>query len=332
MCDQTMIYAPEHTDAFLREMSNQKKFFCPECSGRLVFRQCRSGTSHFAHLHKNCSYPFREAESVEHESGKHLLFRWASNLFTQPIKMEEKIQQTGQRSDVLLYHDTGPVAFEFQCSPIKKHTWEYRHRLYQEAGVLDLWILGYSMHTRPYAKNKYFHKLNELEKSILHHQHKIVYFDVASNYFIFLYPETEEGTFLSPEFFLSAKECHVDFQQGTITHKYEKFLMIQKKRFQIATDLQAKANESDLYLQTLKDGDGSQNVTIKTKEKENEKANEREEQRYKDEKKIAKKALATHKQIKYIQFLLSQKNMVSPYKFHGLLKEEAQIIIKKLKS
>jgi len=289
-----------HTISDLKKWSNEKILFCPDCKDLLVFRECETKMHHFAHVSRDCSFPFREPESIEHETGKITLFHWLVEQFGEPnCKMEQHIPETNQRSDTFLLPKR--FAVEFQCSPIVSSTWHRRHELYQQAHVKDLWILGYSMHKYQNKNNPFIHKLNQLEKTLLQEYNRLYYYDVLSESFIILIPSYfQQNTLYGQEFFFKPQECLLNTSNHSLDLKYEYFIKMQEKRKSNTHRLQESAKETDKYLQDAKsDSEGKQ-------------------------------ILASKKQIKYIKHLLSQKNMTIPYKLHGLLKHEARSVIKEL--
>lgn len=293
------IYVHNYSTEFLKKASNEKKLYCPDCGDTLTFKEYKSKQSHFSHISKDCSYPFREPESIEHETGKNAIFEWISSQFSKnDCFVERKIDKTNQRSDVFV--ESIFSAFEFQCSPIQAKTWNERHSLYKSANVNNYWILGYSMHKYYSTSNRFTHKLNQLEKELLKKYNKIIYFDVLTNQFVFLYIEDHFKNYsVGREFFFRPNE--ILFKENAIVSKYDYFIEIQDKRRNFSFSELKKAKQTDNFIKSFKDN------SIKVKK------------------------LATKKQINYIKFLLYQKNKKIPYKLHGLLQEEADAIIKELK-
>lgn len=293
-----VIFIHQNAPKYLKKLSDNKLLKCPDCKDILIFKECYGKQSHFAHIKKDCSFPFREPESIEHETGKIALFDWIKQQFGEEnCSIEKKIDITNQRADTFI--DSLNMAVEIQCSPIHENTWKRRTDLYTKANVEDIWILGYSMHKKHLNNNKHTHKLNRLEEAIYNQYGKIIYFDVLTKQFIFLFIEKKiKNYFLGTEYFFKPNE--VEIRDNFIYSKYEYFIQLQKKREEFLTKEVLKADETDQFIKDLKS-----NVD-------------------------AEKILATKKQINYIKFLLYNKDMKIPYKLHGLLKEEADVIIKKL--
>src|SRR5581483_5352215 len=103
------IDAPEE----LRSLSDARALTCPGCGGPVVLHAGAVRAHHFAHLPGAvCSLP-----------------------------------QTEQRADVLAVlpgrgRKVRCIALEFQCANLSAREWRRRHRLYREADIPDLWLLG----------------------------------------------------------------------------------------------------------------------------------------------------------------------------------------------
>lgn len=287
----------------LKKLSNEKQIFCCDCGENLVYRECNERHDHFSHFHSDCSYPFREPESVEHEGGKKSLQKWSMSFFeAKDCVLERKIPETNQRSD--LFIEPLRTAVEFQCSVIQENTWHDRHDLYASAGVHDLWILGYSMHRYQSSAHNFSHKINGLERAMFEVYGKIVYFDTLTQHFVFLHPDTVvKGFAIGVEYRFKPEE--VSLKDGKLGSRYEYFIASQKHRSHFATGERAKACETERFISESK----------------------KETSLF-----AIRKELASSKQINYIKHLLMQNNKKIPYKFHGILKEEAANLIRKLLS
>jgi len=285
---------------FLKEKSDEKKLLCPDCLKPVLFKEYAYKQNHFSHYQLDCSYPFREPESIEHETGKKAIYDWlCSQVQSINCDMEVHIKATNQRADTFV--SSLRAAYEFQCSPIQAKTWKRRHDLYEEGSVIDRWILGYSMHKYASTLSPYVHKLNPLEEEMIqHHQGKIIYYDVLTKQFVFLYIEKQiKNAFVGKEYFYKPEEVHL--KNAKLVPKFDFFTSIQQTRFTRFQEEQKRANETDHYIKRSK-----KEVVVKEKK------------------------LATSKQINYIKVLLIQTNKKIPYKLHGLLKEEANQLIKQL--
>lgn len=298
--NNTLINIEKFDSVFLKKISENKQIFCPDCKKPVIFKEYTGKQNHFSHYNLDCSYPFSEPESIEHETGKKVIYEWLISQFGQDdCFIEKKINETNQRSDTFV--SSIRTACEFQCSPIQSKTWKTRNDLYKKANVNDLWILGYSMHKYS-STSPYFHKLNSLEEEMIEHHGKVIYFDVLTRQFVFLIPEKKsKNSYIGKEYFFKPNE--VLLKERKITSKYDFFLDMQIKRRTFSYEESDKASSTSKLIKEIK------TLTIdKTK------------------------VLATQKQISYIKFLLHQTNNKIPYKFHGLLKSEADSLIKELET
>lgn len=294
------IYVNDYSTSYLKSLSDSKSLFCPDCGDVLIFKAYSQKCSHFSHVKRDCSYPFREPESIEHESGKLAIFDWMKHAFGEnDCAIEKHVELTNQRSDTFIHSLQSAV--EFQCSPIQESTWKTRNLLYKKASVTDIWVLGYSMHKRYAPLNRFAHKLNGLEETLLNEYGKIIYFDVLTKQFVFLFIEEKmKNYYIGDEFFFKPSEVFI--KDGEISSKYDYFIHSQKNRTRYSTHQLKSAKYTDDYLKGLREEISEE----------------------------SEKILASKKQINYIKFLLYQNGKTIPYKLHGLLKDEADSIIKKL--
>jgi len=284
----------------IKTLSDSKQLFCPDCQKHVLFKECNGRQNHFSHYNLDCTFPFSEPESIEHETGKKAIYDWLVEQFGEDDSfIEKKVTETNQRSDTFVA--SIKTACEFQCSPIQSKTWRTRNELYKKAKINDLWILGYSMHK--YASTSSFlHKLNSLEEEMLSHHGRIIYYDVLTRQFIFLIPDKiSKNTLSAQEFFFKPNE--VFLKDDKIFTKYDYFFHSQKRRKSFLDSETTKAESTKRMIKEIK------TITV-------------------DKKKI----LATSKQVSYIKFLLYQTKNKIPYKFHGLLKSEADQLIKELEN
>lgn len=133
----------------LRALSDARLLTCPACGEPLTLHAGPIRAHHFAHRPGAvCSMTPAEPETEEHRAGKLLIARWIlRQLPAAEIRVEAPIAETGQRADVYAEVRDGRVrrvAIEFQCADLSGREWQRRHRLYRDAGYLDLWILGAS--------------------------------------------------------------------------------------------------------------------------------------------------------------------------------------------
>jgi|SRR5579872_2677382 len=129
----------------LRRLSDAKRLRCPACRAQVVLRAGPVLAPHFAHLPGSvCAHPHAEPETDAHRAGKLLLARWlADRLPDAVVTVEAPLPATGQRADLLAERVDGTrIALEYQCADLPAREWRRRHRLYRQAGVHDLWLLG----------------------------------------------------------------------------------------------------------------------------------------------------------------------------------------------
>ncbi|HZT41272.1 MAG TPA: competence protein CoiA family protein [Chthonomonadaceae bacterium] len=147
----------------LRRLSDARALTCPGCGAPVVLHAGTVRAHHFAHLPGAvCTLPQTEPETEEHRAGKLLIARWLRERLPEAeIVVEATIPETNQRADVLAILSTGGrkprrVALEYQCADLSAREWRRRHRLYREAGIEDLWLLGGSRLIRetPSAEKK----------------------------------------------------------------------------------------------------------------------------------------------------------------------------------
>jgi competence CoiA-like predicted nuclease len=154
----------------------------------------RSGTriQHFYHIsNEKCTNIYSEPETIEHQKGKLLIYNFLKKHFSNSqVHIEYKIEETNQRSDVILIHENGERwAFEFQCSSIKYDILVERHRLYINAGVKDFWILNDTIHKYGLTNKEQDtckHRISGLEKAIYDNFYAIYYLNPTLELFRFL--------------------------------------------------------------------------------------------------------------------------------------------------
>lgn len=173
-----------YDEAVLEKRAKSNEIFCPECGNNLRFR---SGTfrPHFWHGKYNCTYSYGEPESETHIKGKTVLYDWLQTLYPKAnVQLEWKIEETNQRSDVIVIHENGERwAFEFQCTPISESVWLERHLLYKQAGVYDFWIMSSDVNKYIYEQNKSFRLSRDLEKAIFKIYDLAYYLDAEKQLF-----------------------------------------------------------------------------------------------------------------------------------------------------
>ena len=155
----------------LRRLSDARALTCPGCQAPVVLHAGTVRAHHFAHLPGAvCTLPQTEPETEEHRAGKLLLARWLRERLPEAhVVVEAFLPRTRQRADVLALLPSSAdkprqIALEFQCANLAAREWRRRHRLYRDAGIEDLWLLGGSrLHFEPTAGLR----TTELERALL---------------------------------------------------------------------------------------------------------------------------------------------------------------------
>lgn len=167
----------------LKKWSEENRLICPDCKKSYEYCHGEVVSPYFRHKEKSkeCDAIYSEPETEEHIKGKQILYKWLIGLqdkgVVSDVKLESYIAETRQRPDLFFVSNGKRFVMEFQCSPIATEYIE-RHRLYQLAGVHDIWILG----TDKYIK-KSETKTSFREKAI--EKHTNLYLDSKYNTFIF---------------------------------------------------------------------------------------------------------------------------------------------------
>jgi hypothetical protein len=139
------IVAEETPIAQLRQLSQDRQLFCPNCRGIVHIRGGAEKRTqlHFAHQKGECAWS-TEAESVRHARGKLVLAQWLRAQFPHAVvSLEERLPEPNRIADIFVLHpDKRRWAVEFQCAPLDIAEWTMRHHAYHQAGILDIWIIG----------------------------------------------------------------------------------------------------------------------------------------------------------------------------------------------
>lgn len=134
----------------LKKWSKKGILRCPACNEQYSYNHGKIRIPYFKHINSECNlYP--EPETDEHLTGKKDIYEW---LLKQDnvtdVVLEGWLEDTKQRPDIMFKYCGRQCVIEYQCSPISS---EYidRHNLYQNAGIMDIWICG----TKKYIQ--YYH-------------------------------------------------------------------------------------------------------------------------------------------------------------------------------
>lgn len=135
----TLFSLYRRTTREVAHLKHIKAFYCPECKERVRLRLSDKYAPHFAHLPGNACD--RKGETLQHHSGKVLLYEWLRNQNLNPV-LEYYIPAINQRPDVYVEWKNRKFAVEFQCSVIPAEKIEQRTVTYREAGIIPIWILA----------------------------------------------------------------------------------------------------------------------------------------------------------------------------------------------
>ena len=97
---------------------------------------------------KVCTLPQTEPETEQHRAGKLLIAQWLRRCLPDAeVTVEAFLPETMQRADLLAEvrmpgGEARRIAVEYQCASLTAHELRRRHRLYREAGIQDIWLLG----------------------------------------------------------------------------------------------------------------------------------------------------------------------------------------------
>lgn len=178
---ETIINTIEYSDEQIRKWSNKGILKCPVCDSKMIYRNGEIKIAHFAHeKDSDCEDIYSEPESEEHLNGKKILYEWLKQQEgVENLKLEAWIPETKQRPDLYFEINKKRYVIEFQCTPIAT---EYiqRHRLYELAGITDIWVLGINKYNIEISDNYVFHetRLKAIEK------YNYCYLDVNKEVFI----------------------------------------------------------------------------------------------------------------------------------------------------
>ena len=136
-------YDGKYSKEELKTWANKDIIKCPVCGKSYEYCHGQINTPYFRHKDKaECDYLYSEPETEEHIKGKIALYEWIKQQdgVTDAI-LEAWLPETKQRPDIMFEYGGNKWVIEFQCSPIATEQIE-RHRLYETAGIKDLWVCG----------------------------------------------------------------------------------------------------------------------------------------------------------------------------------------------
>lgn len=140
---EKIINTIDYNDDQIRKWSNKGILKCPVCNSDMIYRHGEIKIAHFAHSKDaECEEFYSEPETEEHTKGKKIIYEWLNRQEKiKNLKLESWIPETKQRPDIYFEIENDRYVIEFQCTPIATEYLQ-RHRLYELAGIKDIWILG----------------------------------------------------------------------------------------------------------------------------------------------------------------------------------------------
>lgn len=136
-----------------QKVTKEHLLFCPVCQGRVILKNGKQKSAHFAHKSCKVCTGFSEGETEEHLNLKQVVFDWLQRHSpNSAIHLEGYLPKIRQRPDVL--YET--LAIEIQCSTLPYRRLEERTNTYRKNGYGVWWIIGNN-----FLKNK---KLTMIEK------------------------------------------------------------------------------------------------------------------------------------------------------------------------
>lgn len=155
-------YDGELNKETLKKWANKNIILCPICGKS--YEYCHGDIKHpyFRHKEKaNCTDKYSEPETEEHIKGKIILYKWLCSLKNvSDVILEGWIAESHQRPDIMFKIGDKQFVIEFQCSPIATE-YNERHKLYETAGIIDIWIIGKEKYTGyKYIASQTYYQLN----------------------------------------------------------------------------------------------------------------------------------------------------------------------------
>lgn len=124
---------------------SELRCFIPDCPAPdLTTVSRRRGRDGFRHLTRGAGG--HSPESFHHIQGKAVIAAWLSCTYPSARVTVEAAtdSQRSQIADVMLVIGDVRYAFEVQYAPLSPDEWEARHRSYQGAGIVDVWLWGHT--------------------------------------------------------------------------------------------------------------------------------------------------------------------------------------------
>lgn len=154
----------------------ETSFFCPTCHQRVMVKSGPQTIPHFAHYPQTKCSINSHGESLIHQKGKILLYRWLQQQKIQ-VSLEKYIPDIQQQPDLFLQIQQKDIALEYQCSRADPEEIQQRNHGYYSLGIQPIWILGPQFFQRIHAQHL---RLNSfitqfIHQFIAHHTTKIYF-------------------------------------------------------------------------------------------------------------------------------------------------------------
>ncbi|MFB6465348.1 competence protein CoiA [Cytobacillus sp. Hz8] len=127
--------------AELKNLKREEKFFCPQCSEKVILKMGSKRITHFAHEKGHlCSRDY-DRESEYHLQGKLHLYQWLKKQALEP-QIEYFIASINQKPDLTFSYEGQKYVIEFQCSTIPEELFMKRTKLYLEHSIQPIWMMA----------------------------------------------------------------------------------------------------------------------------------------------------------------------------------------------
>ncbi|QFT88389.1 Competence protein CoiA-like family protein [Bacillus sp. THAF10] len=192
----------------IHKLTKGESFYCPACENKLLLKQGNVRRAHFAHQNKECKAS-TEPESFYHLEGKAKLYEKLQGF--PHIEMEYVVPSTNQRADVFVQSQERSYAFEFQCSNLSSSEFMKRTKLYQNASIIPIWIIGKEKLGPTYSAIK----LNPFHWQFLQQPNK-----KSPPFILSFCPKEKQFYYLIPEFCLNSSNTYVHWIKSSTWLEY----------------------------------------------------------------------------------------------------------------
>ena len=177
----------DYEDEQLRKWHRKNILRCPICDNLMYYRNGEIKVAYFAHQPgSDCTDTIlgSEPETEEHrQSIKDIYLFLKKQEGVSNIILERWISETKQRPDISFTYNNEKYVIEMQCSPLATKYLE-RHRLYQLAGIKDIWILGFDKYKGNLTVDGYF-KTKTIERQLIYDTNQqLIYYNYYTKKFM----------------------------------------------------------------------------------------------------------------------------------------------------